>query len=42
MALTPTEILGYEPGQMLTVKHMIKIGKETIAEENNNSIYKGC
>lgn len=42
MTLTPMEILGYEPGQMLTVKHMIKIGKETTAEENNNPVYKGC
>lgn len=41
MALTPMEILGYEPGQMLILKHTLKIAKETIAEENNNPIYKG-
>lgn len=40
MALTSTEIMGYEPGQMLTVKHMIKVGKETRAEENNTTSLK--
>jgi len=42
MAFTPMEILGYEPRQIFTVKHIIKIAKETIAEENNNPIYQVC
>lgn len=34
------DIMGYEPEQMLTVKYMIKIAKEKMAEENNDTNQK--